>query len=161
MKKILSVCVLSSLLCLSLLAGPPRRYGGCYYGGPRPFYGPGYYGPPGCYYGPPRSCGLAGDIVNLVGASLYTVGAIINPVVRNPVVIAPQPAPVYVRSAPYVYSAPVYAQPASYVYPAPAQTVYVQPAAQSPVVIQQPVGGSQPRPASITIQPDGTRIIQY
>ena len=151
MKKILSVCALSSLLCLSLLAGPPGRPGGYYYGGgPRPYYygGPGYYGPPGYYYGPRGGLGTAIDIVNLVNASLYTVGALINPVVRQPVVVAPQPAPVYVQQTPYVYQAP-------------AQRVYVQPAAQSPGVIQQPVRVTEPRPASITIQPDGTRIIRY
>ena len=157
MKKILSVCVLSSLLCLSLLAGPPGRYGGYYYGGPRPCYGPGYYGPPGgWYYGPPRSgLSTAAEIVNLVNASICTVGALINPV-RTPVVVAPQPAPVYVQPA------PVYVQPSSYVYPAPAQRVYVQPAAPSRVVIQQPVYESElTQPSSITIQPDGTRIIRY
>lgn len=156
MKKILSVCVLSSLLCLSVLAGPPGRYGVYYYGGPRPcYYGPGYYGPPGWYYGPPRSgLSTAVDIVNLVNASICTVGAIVNP--RRPVVIAQQPAPVYVQPA------PVYVQQTPYVYPAPAQRVYVQPAAPSSVVVQQPVGESELRqPTSITIQPDGTRIIRY
>ena len=149
MKKILTVCVFSSLLCLSLLAGPPGRYRGYYYGcGPRPYYygGPGYYGPPGYYYGPRCGWSTAADIVNLVNASICTVGALVNPC--RPVVIAPQPAPVYVQQAPYVYQAP-------------AQRVYVQPAAQAPVVIQQPAGGTAPQPASITIQPDGTRIIRY
>ena len=150
MKKILSFCILSLLFCLSLQAGPHGRYyGGYYYGGPRPYYGPGYDAPAGWYYGPPCSgLATAADIVNLVNASLYTVGAIVNPVIRQPVVVAPQPAPVYVQQAPYVYQAP-------------AQRVYVQPAAQAPVVIQQPAGGTAPQPASITIQPDGTRIIRY
>ena len=147
MKKILTVCVFSSLLCLSLLAGPHGRYGGYYHCGPRPYYyGPRYYGPPGYYYGPRCGWSTAADIVNLVNASICTVGALVNPC--RPVVIAPQPAPVYVQSIPYVY-------------PSPVQRVYVQPAAPSPVVVQQSVRESEPQPSSITIQPDGTKIIRY
>jgi len=85
----------------------------------------------------------AAGIVSLVGASLGTLRAIVEPRVvvaapAQPVVVAPPVQPVVVAPP---------AQP----------VVYSQPVNYAPVQQPQP----QPQPRKITINPDGTKVIEY
>lgn len=98
-----------------------------------------WHGRPYGYYHHHSSSGLetAADIVGLVGVSIATLRTVTAPqVIATPVVpVAPQPV---------------------IVTPAPQQVIYTQPPVQQTVIQEV-----KPRPRTVTINPDGTKIIQY